>query len=62
MTRLFFENRSTDKAVMAEMNRNLLLARNITHDHKFSFNAIFLREYVDLISNKYFVSFYDDFE
>ena len=46
---------------MAKMNRTLLLARKIIHDHKFLFNAIFLREYVDLVSNKYFVSFYDDF-
>ena len=52
---------------MAKMNYEYIgfaIAREIIHDHKFSFYTIhvFLLEHNDLTSCKYFVTFYDDFE
>ena len=38
-TRKTFENWSTDKVFI--VNRNFTLAREIIHDHKFSFDTIF---------------------
>ena len=44
------------------MNRDFALAREIIHDRKSSFYAIFLNEHDDIISSKCFVTFHDDFE
>ena len=44
------------------LNRDFALAREIIHNYKLSFYAIFLLEHDNLISCKCFVIFYDDFE
>ena len=49
---------------MAKMNlnRDFALAGEVIHDHKFSFLQHSLFEHDDLISCKYFVTFYNDFK